>query len=180
MAWWGSFRIGEIIPKSSSRFNSKKDLLASDLTFLGDSVACWIHAPKVPKSPQGDVVEVWKVPIRPDLDPVVALVAFLSARSEKFGSAEALPVFLHENGKIYSKNEFNLDLSTLLAVYPELDTKRDKWSGHSFRSGLSTLLSLLNFSKVEILIFKKYFPKKFKIQEEIKSWGRWASDSYQR
>ena len=124
LAWWGSFRIGELLPKLSNRFNSEKDLLASDLTILDDSVACWIRAPKVPKSPQGDVVEVWKVPIRPDLDPVVALVAFLSARSEKFGSAEALPVFLHENGKIYSKNEFNLDLSTLLAVYPELDTKR--------------------------------------------------------
>ena len=72
-------------------------------------------------------------------------------------------MFLHENGQIYSKVEFNSDLSDLLAVYPELINDRDSFSGHSFRSGLSTILSVLGFSK-----------------EEIQNWGRWKSDAYLR
>ena len=72
-------------------------------------------------------------------------------------------MFMHENGAIYSKVEFNEDLSKLLATYPALDTERDKWSGHSFRAGLSTILSILGFSK-----------------ESIQSWGRWKSNAYLR
>ena len=72
-----------------------------------------------------------------------------------------MPFFLHESGSIYSKVEFNKDLSELLATYPELQTQRDKWTGHSFRSGISTVLSMLGFS-----------------EEDIKGWGRWASSAY--
>ena len=98
---------------------------------------------------------------RPDVDPILALKTFLSLRKQAIGDAESLPVFLHENGSIFSKVEFNKDLSTLLAVYPELSNDQDKWTGHSFRSGLATILSSLGFSETE-----------------IKSWGRWASDAY--
>ena len=108
-------------------------------------------------------MEVWTVLERPDLDPVLALKAYLNLRKERFSESEALPVFLHENGKIFAKDEFNRDLSALLATYPQLNTQRDKWSGHSLRSGISTLLSQLGFSS-----------------DEIKSWGRWASDAYLR
>ena len=51
----------------------------------------------------------------------------------------------------------------LLSIYPELQTERDKWSGHSFRAGLSTVLSVLGFS-----------------EEQIKNWGRWQSSAYLR
>ena len=143
LAWWGSFRISEILPKYAGQFNAAKDFLASDLTFHEEAVACWIRFPKVPKSTMGDTVEVWKVPERPDLDPVSALKAYLALRKDRFGDAEGLPVFLHENRNILSKEEFNKDLANLLDIYPQLKTKRDKWSGHSFRSGISTLLSRL-------------------------------------
>ena len=70
-------------------------------------------------------------------------------------------LFLYENGSIYSKHELNKDLDVLLAMYPELKSERDTWSGHSFRAGLATVLSELGFSK-----------------EEIQSWGRWSSDAF--
>ena len=72
-----------------------------------------------------------------------------------------MPMFLHENGNIYTKIELNSDLASLLALFPSLESPRDKWSGHSFRAGLATVLAKLGFSK-----------------EEIKSWGRWRSDAY--
>ena len=161
LAWWGSFRIGELLPKHKNEFNTDNVFLASDLTFSESSVSCWIRRPKVPKSPFGDTVEVWEVPNRPDLDPILALKCYLNYRKIQFGDAKALPLFLHEDGSILSKTEFNKDLSELLAIYPELKTNHDKWSGHSFRSGISTLISTLGYA-----------------DEDIKSWGRWASDAF--
>ena len=79
----------------------------------------------------------------------------------EFGTAESYPLFLHEDGRIYSKEELNRDLAFLLSKYPELHTERDTWTGHSFRSGLTTVLSDLEFSK-----------------DEIKSWGCWTSDAF--
>ena len=78
------------------------------------------------------------------------LKAYVERRKLNFANRNELPLFLHENGQIYSKVEFNSDLSDLLAVYPELINDRDSFSGHSFRSGLSTILSVLGFSKEEI------------------------------
>ena len=72
-------------------------------------------------------------------------------------------MFLHEDGSIYSKCELNADLTVLLNNYPELDNPRDLFSGHSFRAGLATILSVLGFS-----------------EEEIKGWGRWKSEAYIR
>ena len=115
LAWWGSFRIGELLTKQPNQFNADMDFLASDLTFIEGSVACWIRCPKIPKCPMGDTVEVWQVEQRPDLDPITALKVFMKLREGVFGKAEALPVFLHENGKLFSKAEFNQDLTKLLA-----------------------------------------------------------------
>ena len=85
----------------------------------------------------------------------------MNFRERAFGSQEHLPLFLKENGNVFWKTEFKKDLGELLAIYPELSTERDSWSGHSFRSGISTLLSVLGFSELE-----------------IKKWGRWSSDAY--
>ena len=106
-------------------------------------------------------MDVWNIPEKADLDPVRALKAFVDRRQEAFGPSENLPLFLHENGSIYTKIELNADLAILLATFPDLETPRDKWSGHSFRAGLSTILSILGFSK-----------------EDIQKWGRWRSEAY--
>ena len=106
-------------------------------------------------------MEVFEVEERPDLDPLKALKTYISLRKDKIGEAEYLPLFLHENGQIFSKVEFNKDLKDLLSIYPQLSTDRDSWTGHSFRSGLATVLSTLGFT-----------------EDQIKSWGRWASNAY--
>ena len=63
-----------------------------------------------------------------------------------------------------SSNEFNSNLKSLLAMFaPLAQSHRDSWSGHSFRSGLSSMLEKLGFS-----------------EQQIKDWGRWKSDAYRR
>ena len=134
----------------SSQFNEKSTLLGKDLTFNEKSVAVWLRSPKIWTNDNGIIVEVWQVDERPDLDPVQALKTFIQHRSLVFGSAEELPVFLLENGSIYTHSNLNQDLSQLLSLYPELVNSRDTFLGHSFRSGISTLLSVLGHSKEDI------------------------------
>ena len=93
ISWWGSFRIGEMLPKLRHQFDAKKDLLASDVKFYQDSVSLWIRSPKYEATPTGDVVEVWKVKDRLDLDPVTALSTFVRKRREKFGDAKTFLFF---------------------------------------------------------------------------------------
>ena len=161
VAWWGSFRIGELLTANKTTFSPSNTLLASDITHHEDSVAFWIRSPKVNRESLGDVVEVWRVPARQDLDPILALNAYMKRRQDRFTEAESSPLFLHENGSMYTKDELNKDLGILLSTYPQLNTEKDYWSGHSFRSGLTTVLSVLGFS-----------------EEEIQSWGRWTSSAY--
>ena len=108
-------------------------------------------------------LKVWNVSANEELNPLRFFKAYKRRREEIFGKAEMLPMFLHENGSIYSKVELNADLGKILAMFPELENPRDSYTGHSFRSGISTVLSLLGFP-----------------EEDIKSWGRWKSDAYLR
>ena len=161
LGYWGSFRMGELLENEKSKFNPNCSLLPSDLKFHDDSVSVWIRNPKVWKH-GGDIVEVWVVEEKVQLDPVVALKRFLSLRGSNLGSAaEDCPVFLHQDGSQYTKTELNKDLKDLLSLYPSLASSHDKYSGHSFRAGIATLLSSLNFT-----------------EDQIKKWGRWSSMAY--
>ena len=161
LAWWGSFRMSELLCQERHKFDPASSLLPSDLQLKEDCLAVWIRSPKV-YSEGGDVVEVWRVEENPNLDPVTALSCFLEHRLRTLGAAGDRPVFSHEDGSLYTKAELNSDLKCLLSQYPELSSSgRETWSGHSFRSGLSTLLTSLGFT-----------------EDQIKTWGRWRSAAY--
>ena len=139
--------MGELLGSKPNEFHASTNLLASDIKFHGDSLSVWLRNPKITKETTGDVVEIWPVPEKPNLDPILALKNYMSLREAVFGKAEDLPLFIHENGGIFTKQQMNSDLSALLSLYPELNTGRDKWTGHCFRSGLSTLLAVLGFKE---------------------------------
>ena len=161
LAFWGSFRIGELCSRSASSFDPQTDLLGSDVTASSDSVLVWVRAPKVP-SPTGDFVEVWKVGQFPEVDPVPATTLWIETREQHFGYMPNLPFFLLSDGQAYSRVRFNKDLKELIATFPDLaGSPRDSWTGHSFRSGIATLLTALGFSP-----------------DDVKAWGRWRSNSW--
>ena len=161
VAFWGSFRISELLPEERYSFNEKDALMVSDLFLNKDSIGLWLRSEKV-SSDYGNVIEIWKLDSRPDLDPVIALSAFLERRSNIPGG-ETLPVFIWQDGSNLTKGQFNAVLKDLLSMFPEFSTStRDFWAGHSFRSGLPTLLQSLVFQ-----------------EDEIKRWGRWKSMAYQ-
>ena len=107
-------------------------------------------------------MEVGKVKENPDLDPVLAVSCFMKFRSAEYGDSKENPVFIHKDGSLYTKSELNQDLKAIISQYPSLSRSgRESWSGHSFRSGLATLLTSLGFT-----------------EEQVKKWGRWHSIAY--
>ena len=154
------YRIGELLCEFRHGFNVKDSLMLSDIKLEVDSVSIWLRSEKV-ASDLGNVVEIWSLPEREDLDPVVALKSFLQRRSSLSSNIDA-PVFTLEDGSNLTKTKFNEELKKLLGEFPELtESPLDSWTGHSFRSGLPTILQSLGFS-----------------EDEIKSWGRWKSAAY--
>ena len=83
-------------------------------------------------------------------------------RSGKHGSDKSNPLFIHEDGRLLTSADMNRTLKRLMVYYPVLaQSKRDTWSGHSFRSGFSSMLEKLSFK-----------------EDDIKNWGRWQSSAY--
>ena len=159
-AFWGSFRLSELLCTLRTQFNPNDSLMLSDLHIQDHSIGLWLRSEKVSNS-LGNVVELWQLPDREDLDPVITLKSYLDRRSTVENSAH-LPVFIHEDGSNLTLNEFNHELKELMNCYPEFAfSSRDFWAGHSFRSGLSTLLQSLGYN-----------------EDEIKVWGRWHSEAY--
>ena len=161
-AFWGSLRIGEMLCDHPNTFSPTSDLLASDVIHMSpNSMALWLRDPKVPKL-FGDVVEVWSTPHFPDLDPFKAFSAFWNLRNNKNFSLNK-PLFLRADGRAFTHSSFSSTLNGLISHYSlELELTVNKWTGHSFRSGLPTLLQAAGFS-----------------EQDIKSWGRWTSTVWQ-
>ena len=163
-AFWGSLRLGEILSEFTTQFDAGSSFLGSDLTLNNDgSMSFWLRNPKVFTSNFGFMVEIWPVPQNEILDPVLAVRHYLKLRAQFHGAAEELPFFLFENGRLLTTSDMNQNIKLLLSSFPFLQSSQDSWSGHSFRSGMSTMLEKLGFTEIE-----------------IKAWGRWHSSAYLR
>ena len=108
-AWWGSFRMSELLCEFRHEFNSLSSLMPSDIQFHEDSIGIWLRDEKVP-SQFGNVIEIWKLDGVHDLDPVEALESFVRRRNSLFGRSDDYPLFIHEDGSNLSKAEFNSSL----------------------------------------------------------------------
>ena len=161
IAFWGSFRVGELLTEGATTYSPKSDFLGSDLLWMSDtSLALWIRDPKISKE-FGDVIEIWKTPQFPDLDPWSTFRSYWERR--KFMKAPlTLPLFLRADGLSFSHRYFDTCLAELISRYSvQIEIGRNNWTGRSFRSGLPTVLQTAGFS-----------------DKEIKKWGRWSSDAF--
>ena len=161
VAFWGSFRAGELLTDQVTTFSTKSDLLGSDVLHMSeDSFALWLRDPKVSKE-YGDVVELWKTPQFPNLDPWIAFSKYMAWRKTR-SFPSSWPLFLRADGMSFSHGYFDTSLKDMISHYSlELEIGWNKWTGHSFRSGLPTVLQTAGFKK-----------------KEIKKWGRWSSRAF--
>ena len=157
VAFFGCFRIGELLASSDRTFDPSTTLVWRDIKFGQDN--CIIHV-KSPKSNrrEGEFVDLFETPDH-DCCPVRCLRQLKKGK----GVGDETPVFTFESGILLSPKNFNLTLRNLLS--PVLGSAASQFSSHSLRAGIPSALAR--------------FPGLVE-DEDIKGWGRWDSPCFSR
>jgi len=155
IAFFGSFRIGELLPASSGIFDPLTDLSWADVDWIGsDAVLIQVKTPKANKG--AETVALFRIRDKKHFCPVRALQHLKNLNK----NASNAPVFARKDGQNFSSNLFASLLNKIRDAAPPLNI-----SGRSFRAGIPSLieshpgLAADNF---------------------VKNWGRWRSAAYQK
>jgi hypothetical protein len=153
VAFFGSFRKGELVPQNKKSYNEKETLLWEDIKFVQDFVVIRLKITKC-KTANGEYVDLF-VQESNRYCPVKAL-----SRLMKLKSPVNLknPVFSLDDGSFLTCKIINGILQKLLV--PVIGSKAKDISAHSFRGALPSLLA----SHPDIVN-----------AEDIRCWGRWSS-----
>jgi hypothetical protein len=157
LLFFGSLRIGEVLPPSCFKFNPFETLLWEDIIFRKDSILVHVKIPKS-KNPQGDFIDIFEFKGH-GCCPVSALRTLRDSSPKP--SVPNSPVFQFSSGKFLTPNLFNICLRELLRPLIGLDS--DCLSAHSFRAALPSALATDPTSV---------------LSTDLKLWGRWHSSSY--
>jgi len=157
LAFFGSFRIGELLCNSSTKYDPFTSLLWRDLQFINDGCIVHVKSPKS-RTPGGEFVDIFEFKGH-NCCPVKALLK-LKEKSKNTNNPD-LPVFMFDSGIILSKQCFNEKVKILLEG--SIENKGKHFSGHSFRAGIPTALAR--------------HPEMVK-DSHIMGWGRWDSPAF--
>jgi hypothetical protein len=153
-AYFGSFRLGEILPKSEN-YNVEETLMWSDVKFRNeDSVLIHVKVDKC-KNVAGSYIDLFMS----DMLPICPVKTLLRLKANRVGSK--LPVFSFANGKMLTANCLVNTIRKLLE--PVIGKYANMLCGHSFRAGIPSALAANPNAVSDI---------------DIKNWGRWTSESY--
>ena len=164
-AFHGSFRLGELVSRYATSFDSQFTLLCEDVSSSkipfpdGSLVGCFsfkIKSPNVDRVGRGDLVEVFEVDSR--LDPVSALSHYKDLLLQRGWLVPDKPFFRKDNGSCLTKDHVNRFLRD---KFSSLLSPDEVLSCHSFRAGVSSHMQAWGFS-----------------EEQIKGHGRWSSDAW--
>jgi len=158
--FFGSFRMGELLPKYADSFNIHETLLWSDVKFFADG-SLQIHN-KIPKNRTegGEFISLFKFSHH-HCCPIEAISNLKSLSAANPNTA--LPVFAFENGRFLTCALLNKIM--LRFFKPHLGIEAHLYTCRSFRSALQSVLATLPANGNE----------KF-----IKRWGRWNSKAFER
>jgi hypothetical protein len=156
VAFFGSFRLGELLTSFRMTFNEAETLLWEDLIFSKEVVTITVKVPKS-RNPKGEYIDLFLLPDA-RYCPVRAL-----KRLENMSNItdRRTPVFSLKNGIFLTPDQLTSTMRSLLT--PHLGSEATQYSGHSFRAGLPSALAAC---------------PEVSSEESIKSWGRWSSDSF--
>jgi hypothetical protein len=156
IAFWGAFRLGELLGRSGLKFDAYSDLLWKDIIWGPDWVKIQVKSAKV-RGPPANLAMLFSVADR-KLCPVTALARLKSSQENRSMGLSDQPVFRESNGKFLTKRVF-------LNIVNK-DRKEGSYliTGKSFRSALPSAL--------------ENFPHLFR-ESHLKALGRWKGRSYQ-
>lgn len=162
VAFFTSARLGELLASSAQSHDPTADLTWADVDFnTEDSILIRLKCAKSGDT-QGEFLDVF--PFRGyDCCPVAALRLLRDMQMDAGIYSPSNPVFRFSNGKNLTTGHLNNILSALLPDF--CVPGEDSISCHSFRAGIPSTLAL--------------FPDLAKT-DDIKGWGRWHSDCFNR
>jgi hypothetical protein len=156
VAFWGAFRLGELLGNDSWKFDKFSSLLWDDVEISSDTAKIRIKSAKVRGSP-GNLVYLFEIPEK-SLCPITALSRLKKSELNfGMGTGES-PVFRITEGKLLTKRVF------LQIVNASAGKGGPTITGKSFRSALPSAL--------------ENFPGIFR-DSHVKALGRWRGRSYQ-
>ena len=160
VAFFGSFRMGELLPKNNKNFNNQESLLWSDIKFFNDG-SVQIHN-KIPKTRTegGEYVSLFRFSFH-NCCPIDALIN-LKSFAKADGNTK-YPVFAFENKTFLTCSLLNKIMLKFFSLHLKDEAKL--YTCKSFRSALPSALASLPTSGNE----------KF-----IKRWGRWNSKAFEK
>jgi hypothetical protein len=156
--FFGSFRLSEILAKNEWSFNKTETLLWSDIKFTGpDSVLIHVTVEKSRNS-KGAYIDLFKFSGH-NCCPVSSLK--LLHELSKSAVKNDKPVFSFDSGKLLTAEALVTCVRDLLR--PHIGDEVEGIQGHSFRAGLPAAMAdcpdIAN-------------------NDDVKSWGRWNSNSF--
>ena len=132
-AFFGSFRMGELLSKAEFGFSHFDTLLWADIRFLKDgSIQIRNRIPKN-RSQTGEIIDLF--PFEGSSCPVNSLKKLWTELPHE----KNMPVFRFKSGKFLTQKTFNSVITDCLK--PHFKDKAFDYSGHSFRVGLPSALS---------------------------------------
>jgi len=157
LAYFGSFRMGEILSKTKG--GEPENLKWGDVNFRPDGSALLnIRFPKIIKNVQGDFVDIFGLEGK-DYCPVQCLKSL--AKNAAHENNKNKNVFSFSDGTCLTISQFTSDLKNLLGNV--FGPAIANLSGHSFRAGIPAAL----YNRPDIAS-----------ESDVMSWGRWSSESY--
>jgi hypothetical protein len=162
LAFFTSARMGELLSPAEAGFDPASTLLWSCIKERADG--SFLVQVRLPKSAtkEGEYLDVFPFNAF-GCCPVAALKKLIHLNREAGRLDGAMPVFTFMSGKFLTVGGLNNILKQLLADV--VDPERDSISCHSFRAAVPSALSR--------------FPD-LASTDDVKGWGRWSSDAYQR
>jgi len=157
VAFFGSFRIGELLASREGGFDPVTTLLWKNVKLKSDHCLIHVESPKS-NAKEGEFIDLFAVSGQ-DCCPISALKKL--ARSS--GSPASSPVFMFAGGKPLTPPVFNQTLRDLLR--PVLGSSADQLSSHSFCAAIPSVLAK---------------SPDLASDQDIKGWGRWDSPCYKR
>jgi len=160
IAFAGSFRTGELLCRKETVFDPDFDLLTEDIQLTGggdpgtEKLIVKLKCPKESKKGNDVLVDIFQTDN--DICPVRAYKKWQAVAKVKTGQ----PAFRHWDGRPLTSRKLNKILRELLR--PHFSSKYGKFTTHSFRAGVPSMLAARGAD-----------------EKEIKASGRWTSTAVQ-
>ena len=168
LAFWGRFRMGEILPTSNNNIIREETLLLLDVRFKNENnrefIQIWLRKEKVTSGTTGNVVEIPKLPSHlADICAYRALKTYIKM-AKGYGLTKLDPLFTRPDESSMTGQRFRKGVNFAISHYlPEdKDLYRDL-TNHSLRSGIPTMCQENDIHIDE---------------ETLKLLGRWHSTAY--